>query len=199
MPKIVNHDERKEKIAEATWRVIRRDGLDGVSVRRIADEMGMSLGSLRHYFNSQVELLAYSMRLISQRVKLRIQNLPYNGEPRHDIEIAIAELVPLDEERLAEAEVWLAFAGKAISDSAIRALSLEVHKELYAGFRGMIDILVLKHLAKVRIDAEIETRRLHALIDGLVLHHTTLPELINRDQLMLTVSYHLDSIFINPN
>ncbi|MCD9022576.1 TetR/AcrR family transcriptional regulator [Cohnella silvisoli] len=198
MPKIVDHDKRKEKIAEATWRIIRRDGLDGVSVRGIADEMGISLGSLRHYFQSQDELLAYAMRLISRRAKTRIENLPFTGEARHDIEMVIAELAPLDEERLAEAQVWLAFAGKAISDSKIRALSREVHEELYAGFRSMIELLISQKLTIDGIDAEHETRRLHGLVDGLVVHYTTFPETLNKDELMSTVSYHLNQILINP-
>lgn len=194
MPKIVDHNERKEKIAEAAWRVIRRDGLDSASVRRVAEEMGISLGALRHYFESQDELLAYSMRLISSRAHARIEKLPFNGEPRHDMMLVIAELVPLDEVRIAEAEVWLAFAGKAISHPAIRELSREVHQELYTGFRRTIDHLVKHKLTKADIDAELETRRLHALIDGLVVHHATYPELSNREDMLRTISYHIDCL-----
>jgi AcrR family transcriptional regulator len=194
MPKIVDHNERKEKIAEAAWRVIRRDGLDSVSVRRVAEETGISLGALRHYFESQDELLAYSMRLISSRANARIQKLPFNGEPRHDMMLVIGELVPLDEVSLAESEVWLAFAGKAVSNPAIRALSLEVHQELYTGFRRTIDHLVQHKLTKENIDPDLETRRLHALIDGLVVHHTTYQELSNKEEMLRTISYHLDSL-----
>ncbi|WP_051318072.1 TetR/AcrR family transcriptional regulator [Cohnella thermotolerans] len=194
MPKIVNHEERKENIAEAVWRVIRTDGLDGVSVRRVADEAGMSLGSLRHYFASQDELLAFSMSLISKRVRERIRSLPFTGEPRRDIEIALAELLPLDEIRTLEAEVWLAFAGKAASDAGIRAIYQNVHDDLYAGLRGMIDLLVSRKLAKEGMDAELETRRLHALLDGLVVHRAAFPERTGKDEMLRTVSYHLDSL-----
>jgi AcrR family transcriptional regulator len=196
MPKIVDHNDRKEKIAEAAWRVIRRDGLDHVSVRRVAEEAGFSLGSLRHYFDSQDELIAFSMRLLSSRVNERILKLPFTGDPRHDMMLVIAELVPLDEPRLAESEIWLAFAGKAISNTAIRALSLEVHQELYAGFRRIIDQLIRHHLTRDGIDADLETRRLHALIDGLVVHHTTFQDLLTTDDLMDTISYHLDSVLL---
>ncbi|WP_239618081.1 TetR/AcrR family transcriptional regulator [Cohnella mopanensis] len=196
MPKIVDHNDRKEKIAEAAWRVIRRDGLDHVSVRRVAEEAGFSLGSLRHYFDSQDELLAFSMRLVSSRVNDRIQKIPFSGKPRHDMMLIIAELVPLDEVRLAEAEIWLAFAGKAGSNAAIRALSLEVHHELYTGFRRMIDELIRQKLTTDDIDAEQETRRLHALIDGLVVHHATFQDHLTRDELMTTISYHLDTFLL---
>lgn len=199
MPKIVDHNDRKEKIAEAAWRVIRRDGLDSVSARRVAEETGISLGSLRHYFDTQDELLAFSMRLLSSRVNKRIQNLQFTGEPRQDMMLVIAELVPLDEVRLAESEIWLAFAGKAVSDPAIRALSLEVHQELYAGFRRTIDFLIHQKLTIDGIDAERETKRLHALIDGLVVHHATFQEQLNREELMDTISYHVDTILMHDN
>lgn len=199
MPKIVNHEERKEHIAEAVWRVIRKDGLNGVSVRRVADEAGLSLGALRYYFDAQDELLAYSMRLISHRANERIRNLPDTGEPRERIERIIAELLPLDGVRTAEAEVWFAFVGKALSDPAIGALSREVHDELYEGFRSMVDPLVSLKLAKDGIDADRETKRLHALVDGLVLHRIAFPERIRSEELMSIVSLHLDSLLKEPD
>ncbi|WP_313731465.1 TetR/AcrR family transcriptional regulator [Cohnella nanjingensis] len=194
----MDHQQRKEQIAEAAWRVIRREGLEGVSVRHVADEAGISLGSLRHYFHAQEELLSFTMRLISDRVHLRIRSLPFTGEPRRDIEMAIAELAPLDEQRLAEAEVWLAFAGRAITDPAVRALSHQMHEELYAGFRGMIELLLSDKLAREGLDPEQETRRLHALIDGLVVHHVTYPERLNGEELMRIVADHLDSLLLAP-
>ena len=48
MPKIVNHTLQKEKIAKATWSVIRKVGMDKASVRNIAEEAGLSVGALRY-------------------------------------------------------------------------------------------------------------------------------------------------------
>lgn len=194
MPKIVDHQQRKEQLAEAAWRVIRKEGLDGLSVRRVADEAGMSLGSLRHYFHSQDELVAFSMRLISERANARIDRLPFNGQPYHDMMLVLAELIPLDEQRLAEAEVWLAFSGKAVSDPAIRELSREVFDSLYGGFRQSLAQLIARKLTRENVDVDLETRRLHALIDGLVLHLATFPERLEREEVMRVVAYHLQSI-----
>ncbi|MEK3914264.1 TetR family transcriptional regulator C-terminal domain-containing protein [Paenibacillus sp. FSL H7-0331] len=193
MPKIVDHNQRKEALAEAAWRVIRREGIDGLSVRRVADEAGLSLGSLRHYFETQAELLTFSMQLVSERVHMRIQRLTFKGEPRHDMELVIAELMPFNEERRVEAEVWLAFAGKAIADPVIQALGQEAHDQLYAGFRRMIDLLVTHNLMRSSIDAEFEAKRLHALVDGLVLHHTAFPERLTREDISRVIASHLDS------
>lgn len=195
MPKIVDHQIRKEQLAEAAWRVIRREGLDKLSVRRVADEAGISLGSLRHYFETQADLLSFSMQLLSRRANERIQKLAFTDDIRRNMEMVIAELLPLDEERAAEAELWLAFVGKANSDPAIRELSLQVHDELYAGFRQMIDNLITLHLAREGIDAEEEAKALHALVDGLAVHRAMLPERIEAEEIRRIVSRYLDRIF----
>jgi AcrR family transcriptional regulator len=198
MPKIVDHQIRKEQLAEAAWKVIRREGLDKLSVRRVAEEAGMSLGSLRHYFETQAELLTFSMRLLSKRVNERIQRLDYTDDMRRNMEMVIAELLPLDEERTAEAELWLSYVGKTISDPAIRELSLEVHDELYAGFRQMLDTLITLNLAKDGMDPGEETKLLHALVDGLVVHRVMVPERIDTGEMERMVSRHLDRIFRSP-
>src|SRR5690606_13354205 len=73
MPRYVDETARRRLIAEATMRLVAADGLQAASVRRIADEAGLSMGSLRHYLRSQDELIVYTMRLIRDRVRDRIQ------------------------------------------------------------------------------------------------------------------------------
>ncbi|WP_270167269.1 TetR/AcrR family transcriptional regulator [Paenibacillus sp. SYP-B4298] len=196
MPKIVDHHQRKEQLAEAAWRIIRREGLDSVSVRRVASEIGMSLGSVRHYFHSQDELLTFSMELVSRRVNERILNSPYTGDIRQDMERVIWEMMPLDEVRRGEAEIWLAFAGRASSDESVAAISLSVHKQIREGLEKFIRLLVEQgHAAYGELDADFEAARLHALVDGLVVHAITRPELITPEQIKDIVSHHLDHLF----
>ncbi len=65
MPKIVDHDARREEIAQALWRVVRRDGIRAASVRTIAAEAGWSAGAVRYYFPDQDGLLSFAMDLVS--------------------------------------------------------------------------------------------------------------------------------------
>ena len=53
MPKIVDHDRQRVKFAEAAMSLIARHGLEGVTMRAVAAEAGLSYGSLFHYFHSQ--------------------------------------------------------------------------------------------------------------------------------------------------
>ena len=58
MPKIVDHDKQRQRVAEAP-----AGDSEGwtrkATVRNIAEEAELSVGSLRHYFTSQAELLAF--------------------------------------------------------------------------------------------------------------------------------------------
>lgn len=45
------------------------------------------------------------MRLVADRVAARIEALPRVGPPREQAEAILSELLPLDDERRAEAEV----------------------------------------------------------------------------------------------
>ncbi|MEI2399817.1 TetR/AcrR family transcriptional regulator [Paenibacillus phytohabitans] len=194
MPKKVDHDERRNHLAEAAWRIIRRDGLEAVSVRNVAKEAGMSLGSLRHYFASQSELLAFSMRLVSERSYQRVEVFQYSGNPREDVERLIHELMPIDEERRAEAEVWLAFVGRAAADPAIQALKQEVHNGLYSGFCQMMEYLDAVNLLRQDLDLDREIKTLHALVDGLVVHSVIYPEMVTPEDMIKLISSHFDKL-----
>lgn len=195
MPKIVNHDERREQLAEAAWRIIRREGLDAVSVRNVAKEAGMSLGSLRHYFVTQEELLSFSMRLVTERGRERIRKLEFTDDVRRNAELMIEELLPLDEERQAEAEVWLAFIGGTVASHA-RELKLQVHHDLFSCFRSLMQHLEDHSLLKEGTDLELESKRLHALVDGLVVHRLIHPEENTPEELLRIVNDHLDRLMI---
>ncbi|UQZ36426.1 TetR family transcriptional regulator [Paenibacillus sp. PK3_47] len=194
MPKLVNHEERRRQLAEAAWRIIRREGMEGVSVRSVAQEAGMSLGSLRHYFDTQSELLAFSMKMVSDQVNARMEALEFTDHPVEDIERFIGELMPLDDERHTEAEVWLAFSVKAVTVPELQKLQEEVHSALYEGFTKAIYYLAARGMLKEGVDQRAEAMKLHALVDGLVLHHTTRPEQVSREDIAGLVSSHVRSL-----
>jgi len=194
VPKVVDAAARRQELAHAVWRVIHRDGLERASVRNVAREAGLSVGSLRHYFTTQSELLAFSMRLVSERVRGRIQAVDRSGEPRQVIEQFLAELLPLDAERQAEAAVWLAFTGKALVDPTLRTLRDEVYDSLHEAFRQIVEALVSVGLTEPGLDIDVETERLYALVDGLAMHGVLRPDRAPAEHVAAVVARHLDSL-----
>ena len=57
MPKIVNHDEYREEMLEKCFHFFSRKGFSKVTMREIADEIGISTGTLYHYFSTKENVL----------------------------------------------------------------------------------------------------------------------------------------------
>jgi AcrR family transcriptional regulator len=57
MPKIVDHDEYREEMLEKCFHFFSRKGYAKVTMREIADEIGISTGTLYHYFSTKENIL----------------------------------------------------------------------------------------------------------------------------------------------
>jgi AcrR family transcriptional regulator len=168
--------ERRRHIGEAVWRVIRREGIDAVSARSIAAEAGMALGSLRHYFPRQGDVVEFAMRLVIERTTERIRVITERANGNNDGKddddaralLVLEQFLPLDDERREEVEVWLTFSGAALSDSSLAPVKREFDAVLVDHIRHIVD-------ARSAADATPDERklrlsRLHALVDGLAAH-----------------------------
>lgn len=179
MPKIVNHEERREQIAEAMWRVILEKGMEGATVRNIAGEAGLSTGALRHYFKDQDELLVYAMRLVNERVEKRALGiLQEDLPPREKVIRVFLEIVPMDAERRAETDVWFTFQAHVRHRRDLEGIP-EVG--VYEAVSKMLSFLEYEGVLKNGLDLTLETERLYSIIDGLALHAFLEPERLKTD------------------
>jgi AcrR family transcriptional regulator len=183
------HSRRRAQLVEAVFRIVRRDGVEHVSVRTVAREAGLSMGSLRHYFGTQAELLAFSLAEVERRLRARLATLDTAGPPRRTLERVLHLLLPMTPELRDEHGIWLAFVGRATADPALHTLNARVYDEL----RELLRPLVAAVVGPDR-DADLETDRLYALVDGLVLHSALRPERWGPARLAAVVGHHLDTI-----
>jgi AcrR family transcriptional regulator len=170
MPRLIDHDERRQELAEATWRVVLRDGVAGASVRAVAAEAGRSAGSLRHIFASQADLLVFALQLVIDRATARVASVLPLPTAVQEVEAVAAELLPLDRERRAEMEVYLALFTAANSNAGLRPVRDAAHRTTRDACRWMIDRLDDGFDLAAGADRELEALRLHAVIDGLAAH-----------------------------
>jgi AcrR family transcriptional regulator len=194
MPKLVDPEQRRAELAQAVWTVIRRDGLQRASVRNVAREAGLSMGSLRHYFSTQSELLCFAMELVGDRARTRVRALGPVADPRRAAEQLLHELVPIDDERRAESEVWLAYTDRALVDPAQRAIHQRIHDQLHGACATAISMLVDAGLTPEGLDVPLEATRLHALLDGLALHAVMRPEKVPPSRITAVIARHLDTL-----
>ncbi|MFE5508708.1 TetR/AcrR family transcriptional regulator [Amycolatopsis japonica] len=198
MPKIVDPEARRLEIAEAVFRVIQRDGLAQASLRSVAEEAGLAIGSVRHYFGGHDELIVFAMRALGDRLEARLAGHipvlldPATPRPRRQeaTEAFLGELLPLTEQTRAEADVWLAFSAAAKN----RPDLAEEATRMYEGVRFLVR-RVLEGANEAGgllgdVDLNVETERLAALLDGLAVSAgRTSPELMRA-----VLRRHLESL-----
>ncbi|KAA0113960.1 TetR/AcrR family transcriptional regulator [Mycolicibacterium sp. P9-22] len=196
MPKQVDHQERRETIARALWRVVDQRGVLRLSLREVAAEAGMSHGQLQHYFASRQELLSFAMDFAAeqtaQRVARGLQALGDAPHPRDVLRLTLVEMLPLHEDARATSRMNAAYVLEALHDNTIRARTRDGLRQ----GRELVKVLITQAIADGKIagdrDADIETDRILALT-GL----TPLLELdvINPGEALAAIDRHLGELF----
>ena len=194
MPKVVDHDRRRAELSEALWRVALRDGFDAVTVRSVAQEAGWSAGALRHYFPDKAEMVLFAVDLVVGMAQDRVRELHEGaGEvPSPEaLQEHLEQLLPLDAQRRVESEVWFALVTLARSDFRLARRRQEIDDAI----RGSVEsaVMVLDQVGRLGRgrDQALETRRLHALLDGLVIQLTAEPPRLTADEARAVLAGHL--------
>jgi AcrR family transcriptional regulator len=116
VPKIVDHDERRLELVDATWRIIARNGLEGATMREIAMEAGFANGALKPYFPTKDTLLEFAFSHVFNRTHQRIAEVTAGQTGLAALRAFCLEVLPLDEERINEARIVIPFWQKAVND-----------------------------------------------------------------------------------
>jgi AcrR family transcriptional regulator len=170
MPKIVDHAERRAALAAAVWEVASRDGLDAVTMRRVAAEAGWSTGALAHYFDDKEELLVFAFETVADRVGGRIVKAAEQArDPLELIRVQLVEGLPIDRERRAEVRVWFAFLGLAETRPQLAKAGREAYRLWRDRVAKTLASAQRQGLVDTSIDAEREAAALIALVDGLAI------------------------------
>jgi TetR/AcrR family transcriptional regulator, transcriptional repressor of bet genes len=127
MPKIVDHDKRRDEIALVACRVVAEGGFDQATIVRIAREAGYTTGMVAHYFDTKQDIIIAALRLMLRRIDERLQR---NSEgERPDLLTLLAEMLPVDEERYIECAFWTAFWGQVTADKRLKRINTWLHGE----------------------------------------------------------------------
>jgi AcrR family transcriptional regulator len=135
VPKLVNHDERREQIAFAACKVVAKHGFERATVARIAGAAGYTTGMVAHYFDTKQDIILAALRLILRRIEMR---LTQGARQRSDLLSVLSECLPIDATRLVECAFWTAFWGQVSADRGARKLNVWVHQEYARVFERCI-------------------------------------------------------------
>ncbi|WP_033661985.1 TetR/AcrR family transcriptional regulator [Salinispora vitiensis] len=203
MPKIVDPQQRRRAVADAVYAVVARCGLEGATLRNVASEAGLAVGSVRHYFTDHDELMIFAVQELGRRVGERVWahaerllsgSTGSREDRRRRTEELLAEFLPLDDVRRDEVVLRLTF-----STAARTRPSLLKHTE---AMQQTLHELVLRTLQGAQasgglpadLGVEVETIRLRALLDGLGLQAALFPRRFTSDLLREVLHHHLDEL-----
>ncbi|HZE39395.1 MAG TPA: TetR family transcriptional regulator C-terminal domain-containing protein [Stackebrandtia sp.] len=201
MPKIVDPTVRRTEVIEAVFRIAERDGLEHASLRNIAAEAGLAVGSVRHYFADHAEVMTFAMRELVERMSQRILR---HADTIGDRDAAadrfeatldlLAEFLPLDDARRTEEAAWLSFVNAARTDARLRPYAKRMHE----GFRMVTTRVIAGGQETGRIaatvDVDLESERLAAVLDGLTLSAITQPDAWDNATALAVVRRHMEDL-----
>ena len=134
MPKVVDHDAQRVKFAEAAMSLIAQHGLEGVTMRAVAAEAGLSYGSLFHYFSSKDELLMHAVRHSTSLQTKRLNEYASQYSGLKALEHLLCDDAIINESSRDDWIVWLTFLYKA----AMQTSFAEAYAELIDGWQARI-------------------------------------------------------------
>jgi TetR/AcrR family transcriptional repressor of bet genes len=197
VPKQVDHQERRQHIGAAVLRLIATRGLEAASLRNVAAEAGVSMGTVQHYFTSKQEMLDFAQRYNYERTIVRIPALiariPEPRSTRALFRALLIDLLGLDGESREGARLGVAMRAYAVIDPQAAVTA----RTAYDGVTGFL----ATHLGKAQeagdlsagLDAEQAARHLYAVVEGL--SGPTLIGAYSPDQAIAVLDGHLEMLF----
>lgn len=138
MPKIVDHHAQRTKFAEAAMNLIARHGLEGVTMRAVAAEAGLSYGSLFHYFASKDELLMHAVRHSTSLQARRVNQYTHQYSGLRALEQLLCDDAIINDSSRDAWMVWMTFLYQA----ALQESFATMHAELISGWLSRIKRLL---------------------------------------------------------
>lgn len=167
MPKIVDHDARRQEYLDAMWRVVDRDGAEAVSTRSVAAEAGYSKSNIRYYFDSQAALMGAAVEQIMQHAGGRLSSI---DRSQLDLDLAtkmVMITIPDTPARRRQTAIWLNLVNHIETNPELKPVLRRLNLAVRTAVQDFVDLMADNGLLGRGRDREFEAERLHALIDGL--------------------------------
>lgn len=194
VPKIVDHDARRQEYLEAMWRVVERDGAAAVSTRSVAAEAGYSKSNIRYYFDSQAALMGAAVEQIMRLTGERAAAFDVAGLD-HDMAVRMVMLaIPDSPARRRQTAIWLTLITHMESNPELKPILKGLNRAVRSAVEGFVAALEERSMLGRGRDRAFEVERLHALIDGLSVQTMYDRSMMPPSAIRRIVSAHLDEM-----
>jgi len=119
MPIQVDREVQREHVTSLAARLVAQEGVAALTFRRVAGAAGSSTAIVSTYFTDKRDLLLSTFRAAASRTTIRFEAAINAGGSLQD---CLEAWLPLDEDRLTDWRVILAFWGVAVTDPELAAV-----------------------------------------------------------------------------
>ncbi|MFB6978553.1 TetR/AcrR family transcriptional regulator [Streptomyces scopuliridis] len=165
MPKIVDHDARRRLIIVSVWALVSRRGLAALTMRELAAKAGYANGGLAPYFRDKDEILLAAFQYACEATERRFEPAVAHTGGLAGLRGLCHELMPLDETRLLEARVLIAFWDRALYDPRLSS----AHRATVDRWRTLMRTCLLQARALGEINTGVCDERIMETLFAVVL------------------------------
>ncbi|MCR3721929.1 MULTISPECIES: TetR/AcrR family transcriptional regulator [Prauserella salsuginis group] len=193
MPKIVDHEQRRNEICDAVLTLVAEGGTRSVTKRAAAERAQWSTGAVNHYFQNRDTLMLGAFRRAAHLQGKELTRILHDSglSPLERLHATIEATLPLDERRVALTRIFLEYYAETHSAE-------ETHDEVVSYLRNWRSF-VTRIIDECKDDGSIVSTRdskslaieLVALTDGLAMHALLDPDVLSPlvDGKTLTISF----------
>lgn len=136
MPKIVNHEARRNDISAIAAGLISAGGLEGATIREIARASGYSKGVVEHYFENKGELIAGALGWVNQCYETRVEEATRGLSGIEALRQRIESTLPIGNSVRDEWKVRLVFWSMAAIEENLRLAQAARFRKAVTFFEG---------------------------------------------------------------
>ncbi len=173
MPKIVNHDAYRVKLLEQCFDLFTKHSYATISMRQIAKELGVSTGTLYHYFTGKDDLYKQIALILSQEDISQISTFLSQKESIKERLDLFFSLMAADEAEILKSIIFSLDFSRFFSKDERNKYIKEIRKKY---------LEVLTHNIGLPSDL---AALVFAAIDGLSIHHAIAPQAINFERQLI--------------
>ncbi len=182
----------KRRLIDAFLTITASRGLDQATMREVAKQAGVSVGSVQYYCRTRDEMLVMVFRQVMDRIIARGEAIPHAG-PVGSVILAYArEFLPLDAARADEQRVYLAFVARAAVTPALAQVQHAFTTRLQSACAEAFRLAQQRGEARIRFDADVAARATVAMLDGILVHMLTDPGAMPGSVALAILDDHLD-------
>lgn len=113
--------EGEARISHAVWETLADAGIEGTTIRSVAERAECTTGMIMHRFGSREHMLRHARELLFLRTAARADAAEASTpDPVSRLEAVLAGVLTLDDEQRQEARIWMGFAAASLRDETLR-------------------------------------------------------------------------------